>query len=69
MLRSSLACILPRLYSLHQSQYPTTAQDVMYLIAQDVIHLIDISQQAKKLREPQLIFVHLSQQSVKKAYL
>ena len=34
MLRSSLAFILPRLYSLHQPQYPTTAQDVIYSIVQ-----------------------------------
>ena len=29
MSRSSLAYILPRLYSLYQPQYPTTAQDVI----------------------------------------
>ena len=34
MSRSSLAYILPRLYSLHQPQYPTTAQDVINSIAQ-----------------------------------
>ena len=34
MSRSSLAYILQRLYSLHQPQYPTAAQDVIYSIVQ-----------------------------------
>ena len=37
MLRSSLAYILPRLYSLHQPQYPTTEQDVIYSIVQRLL--------------------------------
>ena len=34
MSRSSLAYIFPRLYSLHQPQYPTTEQDVINSIVQ-----------------------------------
>ena len=34
MSRSSLAYTFPRLYSIHQPQYPTTAQDVIYSIVQ-----------------------------------
>ena len=64
MSRSSLAYILPRLYSLHQPQDPTTAQDVINSIVQCLLsrNTFFISQQAKKLRETQLIFVYLSQQ-------